>query len=71
MLRPTTLTQLYRSSTTTGYSENKKRSWLDMANPDIPHYGFKCVFDFEGLAPAETYRIKVNAKYYFKCKNTR
>jgi len=71
MLRPTTLTQLYRSSTTTGYAENNRRQWLDMANTDIPHYGVKCVFDFEGLAPEGSYRIKVNAKYYFKTKNVR
>jgi len=71
MLRPTTLQQVYRSSTTTGYAENRKRQWLDIGNPDIPHYGFKCVFDFEGLAPVGTFKIKVNAKYFFKCKNVR
>ena len=71
MLRPTTLTQLYRSSTSTGYAENNKRLWLDMANANIPHYGVKCVFDMEGLPPIGTFRIKVNAKYYFKCKTTR
>jgi len=71
MLRPTTLQQVYRSSTTTGYAENRKRQWLDIANPDIPHYGFKSVVDFEGLAPVGSYRIKVNAKYFFTCKNVR
>jgi hypothetical protein len=71
LLRPTTLSQLYRSTTTTGYAENHKRQWLDLANTDIPHYGFKAVIDFEGLAPVGTYRIKINAKYFFKCKNCR
>lgn len=70
MLRPTTLTQLYRSSLTTGYGPNRPR-WIDMAQKDVPHYGFKCVFDFEGLAPQSSYKIKVNAKYFFKCKTVR
>jgi len=71
MLRPTTLQQVYRSSVTTGYAENRKRQWLDIAATDIPHYGFKSVFDFEGIAPTASYRIKVNAKYFFACKNVR
>lgn len=71
MLRPKTMTQLYRSSTTTGYATGKRAQWLDMAQVDIPHYGFKCVFDFEGLPLVQSFRIKVNAKYYFKCKNVR
>lgn len=73
MLRPTTLTQLYRSTTTTGYSQNRRRQWIDMAQTDVPHYGIKMVFDFEGLtsnAGAE-YNFKVNAKYYFKTKQVR
>lgn len=71
MLRPSVLQQLYRSSTTTGYGTGKRNQWLDMAQTDIPHYGFKCVIDFEGLTPAGTFKIKVNAKYYFSCKSVR
>jgi len=76
MLRPTTLQQLYRSSTTTGYACNYKRSWLDIAQADIPHYGVKLAFDMEGMTTSSTFAdaqfmFKVNAKYYFKCKNVR
>jgi len=71
MLRPTTLGQVYLTSTTSALTENRRRSWLDMATTNIPHFGFKSVIDFEGIAPAANYRIKVNAKYYFKCKNVR
>lgn len=73
MLRPTTLTQLYRTATTTGYSENRKRTWLDIAASDIPHYGLKFLIDFEGLSPVATspYTFKINAKFYFKCRNVR
>jgi len=71
MLRPTTLGQLFLTSTTSALTENRRRSWLDMATTNIPHYGFKCVFDMEGITPAIGYRIKVNAKYYFTCKNVR
>jgi len=71
MLRPTTLTQIYRSSVTTGYANNMKRQWLDMVNPDIPHYGCKFVVDMEGLSPVQSFLIKVNAKLFFTCKNVR
>lgn len=71
MLRPTTLQQVYRTSVTTGYAENRKRQWLDIATNDIPHYGFKSVIDFEGLSPAISYTFKINVKYYFRCKNVR
>jgi len=71
MLRPTTLTKVYRTATTEGLAENRKRLWLDLAHTDIPHYGFKSVIDFEGLSPINSFRIKVNAKYYFVCKNVR
>lgn len=71
MLRPTTLQQLYRSSVTTGYAENRRRQWLDIGATDIPHYGIKSVIDFEGLTPVGSFEFKINFKYYFKCKNVR
>lgn len=71
MLRPTTLTQLYRTAATTSYANNYKRTWLDMAQTDTPHYGIKTVFDFEGVSPNVSYTFKINAKFYFKCKSVR
>ena len=71
MLRPTTLTQVYRTSLTTGYSENAKRTWLDIAQGNIPHYGIKIVFDYEGLSPPTPFLYKVNAKLFFGCKAVR
>jgi len=71
MLRPTTLQQIFRTTLTTGYAENRKRQWLDIGATDIPHYGFKAVIDFEGLTPVGAFEFKINAKYFFKCKNVR
>lgn len=71
MLRPTTLNQVFRSTLTTGYAENRKRQWLDLAQTDIPHYGIKLVLDFEGITPAASFSFKINAKYYFRTKNVR
>lgn len=71
MLRPTTLTQIYRTAATTSYANNYKRTWLDMAQTDTPHYGIKMVFDFEGLTPTASYSFKINAKFYIKCKSVR
>lgn len=72
MLRPTTLTQTYRTALTTGYQVNKRSTWLDMAQQDIPHYGLKCVFDLEGLSnTTQAFYFKVNCKYFFKCQMAR
>lgn len=70
-IRPKTLTQLYRSSLTSGYATSKSRSWIDMAQPDVPYYALKFVVDFEGLTPVQSFRFKINARYFFKCKHVR
>lgn len=74
-LRPTTLQQVYNTSATTGYACNFKKPWLDMSQTGIPHYGIKFCIDLEGLttgtAPAQGFQFKVQAKYYFSCKNVR
>lgn len=74
MVRPTNLIQCYRTLATTGYQIDFKKQYLDMANLDIPHYGLKMVFDFEGIqlnSVANNYQFKINAKYYFTCKSVR
>lgn len=70
MLRPTILTQLYRTSVTTGYGVSGRR-FIDMGQTNVPHYGFKCVIDMEGQPPRRDFTFKINAKYYFRCKNVR
>jgi len=70
MVRPRTLTQVYRSSLSTSYATNKKQ-WIDMTATDTPHYALKTVIDFEGLIPNLSYRFKVNVRYFFKCKHVR
>lgn len=71
MVRPTTLTQLFRTTLTTGYNTNKRNQWVDMGQTDVPHYGIKMVIDFEGLSPSVAYTFKVNCKYMIKCKGVR
>lgn len=73
MLRPTTLSQVYNTTTAAGYACNFRRSWLDVATPSIPHFGLKFAIDFEGLnnTIVQGFSFKINAKYYFQCKNTR
>ena len=70
-LRPTTLTQLYRTVTSTGYVNNQRRQWIDLADTDVPHYGLKFVIDYEGSAPTQAYKFKINVKYFFSCKSVR
>lgn len=51
-----------------------KPQWLDMAYTDVIHYGLKMALDFQGAtinANSYYYRVKLEFKYYFRCKDTR
>lgn len=37
-LKPRPLTQLYESVGSTGYGVNRKKVWIDMGDPNVPHY---------------------------------
>lgn len=77
MLRPTVLGAVYNSLTTTAYTTSTRKQYMDMANINIPHYGIKACIDYEGLLPpappgtTPSFLFKVNAKFYFQCKNSR
>lgn len=72
VIRPSVLMQAYRTSLTTGYAP-KWNNWIDMANTDVPHYGFKYALDTSAQDPIDTYpfRFEIEKKYYFKCKDVR
>lgn len=38
-LKPRPLTQLYETVGSTGYAVNNKKVWIDMGDPNVPHYG--------------------------------
>lgn len=48
-IRPRYLTQLYEGAVGTGYGQGSRSQWLDCADPDIPHFGLKLVFDTNPL----------------------
>lgn len=55
--RPTRLTMVYKSSTTTGYKVDRNiGDWLDCANADIPHYGLK--YAFQSATPKGAYQYR-------------
>ena len=56
-IRPTRLNQVFRSTLTTGYVIDKSREFLDMNQPDVPHYGVK--FSMESASPANIFAIRV------------
>lgn len=48
--------------------------FVDMANRDIDHYGLKWAVDFFNLNTSTTvcpFAVKIDVKYYFKCKDPR
>lgn len=72
VLKPAITTQVFKTTSTVGY-QPKYYTWLDMAEPDIPHYGLKFATDTSGYDPNDTYpfRLEVERCYYFSCKDQR
>jgi len=52
-IKPAVLMQTYRTSTTTGYSP-KWGNWIDMAQTNVPHYGFKYALDTSSQDPSRS-----------------
>lgn len=52
-LRPRFLTQLYETATSTGYGQGPRKQWLDTADPSIPHYCLKVVWDTDPVLASD------------------
>lgn len=51
-----------------------KPQWLDCGYPNVNHYGLKFALDFGSITPtgaSQMFRVRLEAKYYFKCKDVR
>lgn len=62
-LNPSSLVQMYESSTTTGYKPSW-RSWVDTSDSSMPHYGIK--LNYDNLY--STNSLYLEAKYVIECK---
>jgi len=74
VIKPKVLTQAYAGATATGYLVTQAKSmFIDMANTAVPHYGLNSVVDTLGQDPSDSYpfKIRVEFKYYFTCKDVR
>lgn len=52
----------------------KSAPWLDIAQNQVTHYGLKCGIEYLGLTPDTANQLwyyKIEAQYYFKCKDVR
>jgi len=67
-LKPAVAVQLYKTATTTGYSP-KWGAFVDAAQPDVPHYGLKCVVDMLQVDPLQTFNVITEYKLWFTCKD--
>lgn len=66
---PKTLTQLYESSISTGYSA-KANQWIDIAQDDVPHIGLKWIITYP--APGSTILMyKILVTVWYACKDQR
>lgn len=68
--QPRYLTQIYETPTSTGYGQGARKQWLDCADPTIPHYGIKVVFDTD---PNLNYEViwQFYFTYYVEFKSLR
>lgn len=69
-LVPAIASQVFSTAVTAGYAP-KFRQYLDIAYPDVPHYGLKTLIDFLGLSNFSAYSVRVDKQYYFTCKDVR
>lgn len=69
---PASLTQLYRTLTTTGYS-SKYGQWIDVATNDVPHYGMKFLMTTPVTINATDTNVgyQIDTKYYLEFRNSR
>lgn len=69
-IRPNIMLPGYDYGTTLSKAMSKKSDWIDSANPDIAHYGFKFIVEaYNYTAVASTLAYKVELKYYLTLKN--
>lgn len=69
-IKPAVNVQTYATAVSAGYSP-KWKTWIDMGQLTVPHYGMKCIVDAMGLDPNDTYpfQVRIRYKYYFACKD--
>jgi len=67
-IKPRPLTQLYESTTSTGYKINNRKVWCDMGDPTVPHYGL--LYGFNNGIETLNYPIDVTVitTYYLGFK---
>lgn len=72
VVKPAVNIQAYRTSTTTGYAP-KWNQWIDIAQTDVPHYGWKYFIDYNDITPQAAQRpsVRIERLFYFKCKDVR
>jgi len=71
-IKPAIAAMMYKTSTSTGYGP-KWGQWIDMQDVGVPHFGLKLAVDMQGFDPISTegFKINVEKKFYFTCKDVR
>lgn len=65
--KPNVLQTMYHTGVTSAYAP-KFDTWIDIATPGVPHYGFKYAIDnFTNTA----YKFEIVRTFYFKCRAQR
>jgi len=62
MIKPNTLTPVYRDGSTWAYQRTKGKAWIDTGYPNVPHYGMIGAMEF--ASPSTVFTYNVSKKYW-------
>lgn len=71
---PRVTSMVYQTGGAQASGVASRPQWLDLGFPNAEHYGLKMCVDTDGISVSSTsnpFRLKLEAKYYFKCKDVR
>lgn len=66
--KPNVLDSIYRSGVSDGSATPRWKVWVDVALPDVSHFGYKYAIDD---LTNTNYRVTIERTIYFSCKNAR
>lgn len=67
---PNVTRNVYISGITNGYERAPPRTWLDCANANVPHYGYKWYIANYNTVSNPNTTIQLAYRYHFSCKET-
>lgn len=75
IMYPKPTVALYKGAIGTAYGTPKGKTWIDMSNPDVEHYGCKWYISFPSASFSGTGQrmgnLRIMTKFFFECRDVR